>query len=198
MTICYGIADKLYLNLTNRCNNNCTFCLRRGKRGIAGYDLRLKEDPTAEAVNRSLDRLNLQKYAELVYCGFGEPTLALDVLLKSARHVRESSRIPIRLNTNGLANLAYQTDITPKLHGLVDTVSISLNAKNAREYNRLCRPAYGEAAFGGLLDFARRCAGQVPKVVFTVVDILPGADIEACRKIAREAGAELRVRRYQK
>ncbi len=198
MTICYRIADKLYLNLTNRCNNNCTFCLRQGKRGIAGYNLRLPEDPTAEMVNRSLDSLNLRDYSELVYCGFGEPTLALGVLLQSARHVREKSRIPIRLNTNGLANLAYGKDITPKLHGLIDTVSISLNAKNAQEYTKLCRPAYGEAAFRGLLDFARKCVDQVPRVVFTVVDFLPETDIEACRKIAREAGAELRVRRYQK
>jgi TatD family-associated radical SAM protein len=149
-------------------------------------------------VNHSLDGLNLQDYEELVYCGFGEPTLALDVLLKSARHVRESSKIPIRLNTNGLANLAYQKDITPRLHGLIDTVSISLNAKNSREYNKLCRPIYGEAAFSGLMDFARLCARQVPRVVFTVVDILPEADIEVCRKIAHEAGAELRVRCYQK
>lgn len=95
MTICYRIADKLYLNLTNRCNNNCTFCLRQGKRGIAGYNLRLPEDPTAEMVNRSLDSLSLRDYSELVYCGFGEPTLALGVLLQSARHVREKSKIPI-------------------------------------------------------------------------------------------------------
>jgi len=198
MTICYTIGNRIYINLTNRCNNACTFCIRNNEKGVAGYDLWLTAEPTAQDVIADLQRFDLEACEEVVFCGYGEPTLSLPVLVDVVRYLKKSSHVPVRINTNGLANLYYNDDITPKFFGLIDTVSISLNAKNAREYNELCRPEYGEAAFEGVLSFARQCKRYVPRVVLTVVDVLPPEDIEACGKIAAELGVSFRVRKEER
>lgn len=195
MTICYPIENKLYINLTNRCNNNCTFCIRNNGDGVNGYNLFLESEPSAADVIEDLKRFDLSQYIEIVFCGLGEPTLALDVMLPVAEYIKATTSLPIRLNTNGLANLYYGNDITPKFQGFIDTISISLNAKNAQEYNALCLPDYGEAAFEGLKDFVRKCKSNVSMVILTVVDILPKEDIDACQSIAGELGAALRIRK---
>ena len=115
MTICYPIENKLYINLTNRCNNDCTFCIRNGADGVSGYHLFLESEPTADMVAEDLRRFDLTQYVEIVFCGLGEPTLAMDVMLPAAQYIRSVSTLPIRLNTNGLANLYYSEDVTPKL-----------------------------------------------------------------------------------
>lgn len=132
---------------------------------------------------------------EVVFCGYGEPTLRLDTLVRVACGVKALwPDMPVRINTNGLANLQYGEDITPLLHGCVDTVSISLNAPTAQEYAALCRPAFGEKAYEGLIDFARCARAQVPHVVMTVVDVIGPEAVEACRRVAEAAGVEYRVR----
>ena len=198
MTICYQISDTIYINLTNRCNNDCSFCIRNTKAGVSGYDLWLSSEPTAQMVISELQNYDLEACEEVVFCGYGEPTLALDVLIDVARYLKKSTHIPVRIDTNGLANLYYKDDIAPRLFGLIDTVSVSLNAKNARDYEALCHPEYGEAAFEGMLAFVLQCKRYVPHVLLTVVDLLPPEDIEQCKKIAAEIGVPLRVRKEQK
>lgn len=126
----------------------------------------------------------------------GNPPCALEHLLAVCRYVRGISRIPIRLNTNGLADLVHQRRTAPLLKGLVDSVSISLNAPDAAKYNAVTRPSFGEPAFQAMLDFAGDCQKAVPHVAFTVVDVLPSADIAACQRLADSLGIPLRVRRY--
>jgi len=189
----YRIGECLYVNLTNRCTNNCTFCIRRTGRGVAGADLWLDGEPPAADYVRAI--ADPGSYSEVVFCGYGEPLLRVDALKEIARYVKESSRTPVRVDTNGQANLFLGRDVLPELVGLVDTWSISLNAQDAATYRRLSRPAMGEKAYTAVLDFAREAVRLFPRVVLSVVRV-PGVDIETCRRIAGGLGAEFRVREY--
>jgi TatD family-associated radical SAM protein len=110
MTICYPIGDKLYINLSNRCSNDCTFCIRNTDKGV-GYDLWLPSEPTAQMVIADLQRFEAESYTEAVFCGYGEPPMALDTLVHVARFLKKCTHMPVRINTNGLANLIYNDDI---------------------------------------------------------------------------------------
>lgn len=194
MTICYVLENSLYINLTNRCTNECNFCVRDKDCGIGDINLWLDREPTIEEVIEDVKKFNPKNYKEVVFCGYGEPTLRLDVILAVAEFIKENYNSHIRINTNGHANLVYKRDVTEDFKGLIDTLSISLNAKNAKEYNGICKCAYGEAGFYAMIDFAKCATKNVHEVVLSVVDVLPEEDIEACRKIAEATGAKLRVR----
>ena len=194
MTICYALENSLYINLTNRCTNECTFCVRDKDCGIGDVNLWLEREPTLEEVIEDIKKFNPKNYNEVVFCGYGEPTLRLDVILGAAKFIKENYNSRIRINTNGHANLVYKRDVTPEFHGLIDVASISLNAKNAKEYNEICKCAYGEAGFDAMLDFAKCATKYIPEVVLSIVDVLPEEDIEECKKIAEKVGAKLRVR----
>jgi len=154
----------------------------------------LEREPTLEEVIEDIKRFNPKNYKEVVFCGYGEPTLRLDVIIEAARFIKENYNSRIRINTNGHANLVYKRDVTKELEGLIDVVSISLNAKNAQEYNEICKCAYGENGFSAMVDFARCATKYIPEVIMSVVDVLPEEDIKECRKIAESSGAKLRVR----
>ncbi|NLX70448.1 MAG: radical SAM protein [Clostridiales bacterium] len=191
-TYVYTLGDALYINLTNQCTNRCEFCVRNLHPGVGGYDLWLDKEPTAQEV---IERIgDPSKYSEVVFCGYGEPMVKLDEIIAIARVLKEKGT-KIRINTNGQANLYHGKNIVPLLEGLVDVVSISLNAPTAEKYQEICHSIYGVDAFDAVLDFARECAKVIPKVVFTVVDLLPPEDMERCRRIADEIGVELRVRK---
>ena len=195
MTITYELGKSLYVNMTNRCSNACTFCIRKDDPTVNGTDdLWLEKEPTKEEILEDILKRDLSKYKELVFCGYGEPSYRLDEICEIAKAVKKQYPIPTRINTNGIANLIFKKDMTPCLKDAIDTVSISLNAKNKEEYDALCRPVF-ENAFEALLEFAR-LAGKYAKVVLTIVDILPKEDQEACRQISESVGAELRIRSY--
>ncbi|MGB9812946.1 MAG: TatD family nuclease-associated radical SAM protein [Thermovenabulum sp.] len=194
--IAYKIGDSLYLNITNRCPNKCSFCIRNFAKGVGGYDLWLEREPTTKEIIEAIKEP--EKYKEIVFCGYGEPLLRLQVVLDVASYIKNNyPGIPIRINTNGLGNLIHGEDITLQFKGLIDVVSISLNADNAEKYDKICRSDYGEEAFYAVLEFARKCKNYVPKVILTVVE-LPEIDIEKCRKIAEELGVGFRVRKFEK
>lgn len=194
LTICYVLENTLYINVTNRCTNRCSFCVRDKDCGIDDVNLWLEKEPTVEEMIEDIKRFNPKKYDEVVFCGYGEPTMRLDAVLACAKFIKENFDSKIRINTNGQANLFYGENVAPRLSGLIDVVSISLNAKNAEEYDELCKSIYGKESFQGLIDFAKACKKAVPEVVMSVVDVLSPEDIEVCRKIAEDAGARLRVR----
>lgn len=199
MTITYEYYDALYVNLTNRCSNDCAFCVRNKYDNVNGTDdLWLEREPNMEEIRADFMKRDMSKYSEVVFCGYGEPMMRYDDVLQLARWLKETySNIPIRINTNGHANLIAGRDITPELKGIVDVISISLNAENAQKYQKLCRSEFGEAAYDGLLDFASKAKTYVPNVILSVVDkTMPAEEIEHCREIARDCGVELRVRPY--
>ena len=158
----------------------------------------LEHDVTEEELLEALKNTDPGHYSEVVFCGFGEPTENLGVLLAGAAYIKEHWHLPVRINTNGLGSLVNGTDIAPKLAGLVDTVSISLNTPNAEEYHRLVRSRFGEKSFDAMLDFARECTQYVPHVVMTTVDTkITKEEEEQCRKICKDLGVTYRVRPWE-
>lgn len=198
VTITYELGNSLYVNITNRCSNDCSFCVRNEHDGVNGKDsLWLDREPEIDEIKADFEKRDLSKYDAVVFCGYGEPMMRAEVVIETAKWLRANNpSLSIRINTNGQANLIYKRDITPELEGLIDCVSISLNAENAEKYQALCRSVFGEAAYDGLLEFARLAKRYVPDVVLSVVDILPEDEIEHCRKIAEECGVRLRVREF--
>ena len=203
MTITYEYEGALYVNLTNRCNCNCEFCLRHGKKEGSIYtedSLWLEREPTRqEALDSFLSR-DVCSYREIVFCGYGEPTYRIDDIVWLVDQLKErfgGKLPPVRINTNGHANLIQGRDVIPDLKGRIDTLSISLNANTAAEYVALCHPVQGEAAYQAMLDFAKEAKNYVPHVVFTVVDKgTAPEEIEESRRIADSLGVKLRVRSY--
>lgn len=199
MTITYAVKNGIYVNMTNRCPCACTFCLRHNGDGVYGSDsLWLEREPTVEEVCASIDSWQLDKYDEVVFCGYGEPTERLSDLLAVAAHIREKSGIKIRINTNGLSDLIHNERTAPKLKGLVDTVSVSLNATDKEAYFKIVRPKFGIESYDAMLAFTKDCADYVPNVVMTVVDIVTTKEEqEKCRKICEKLGVKLRIRPFE-
>jgi TatD family-associated radical SAM protein len=158
----------------------------------------LEREPSAEEVIAAFAEFDMTQYAEVVFCGFGEPTEALDVLLPVAAFVKETYQKPIRINTNGLGNLIHGRDITPELKGLVDTISISLNTPDAVRYQALVRSKFGEQSYEAMLSFAEACTKVIPHVVLTTVDTtLTKAEEDECRRICTSIGATYRIRPWE-
>ena len=196
MTILYEVGSGLYVNLTNRCPCACTFCLRQTRDHMEDSgSLWLEHTPTLEEVLAEFDKFDMSRYKELVFCGFGEPMEALEVLLATARYAKEHFSIPIRINTNGLGDLIHGKPVAPLLEGLIDTVSISLNTPDPKRYLELVRPKFGEGSYEAMLQFARDCTRYVPHVVFTTVETtLTPKEEDQCREICRSVGAQYRIR----
>jgi len=190
--IAYAIRDSLYLNITNLCSNACTFCVRNSTDFVKGHNLRLDHEPSYQEVIDSLK--NSDTYREVVFCGYGEPTMRLDLLKSVARYLKERGAT-VRLNTNGQGNLIHKRNIVPDLVGLIDVVSISLNVDNSEKYDRFCRPRFARDAFAQVIAFARECKKLLPRTILTVLD-MPEVDLKECEKIAKDLGAELRIRHY--
>ena len=201
MVITYPLKSGLYVNLTNRCPCACTFCLRQNAPGVFGTDsLWLEREPTVDEIIESIESRNLDDFAELVFCGYGEPTERLDDLLAVARHVKEvRPRMLVRINTNGLSDLIHGEPTAVKLKGLVDTVSISLNTPDPEEYLKVCRPKFGLESWQAMLDFAKSCRDCVPDVVMTIVGspVTTPEVQEKCRAITDSLGVRLRIRPYE-
>ena len=197
MTILYPVGQHLYVNLTNKCPCACTFCIRQNGDGAYGSDsLWLEHDPDLDEIKAAFAKWDLSQFTELVFCGYGEPTEALPMLLQTAAYAKTLPGCPpIRLNTNGLSDLIHGESTASQFAGLIDTVSISLNAGTEKEYMAVTRPKW-DNAFEAMQKFALDCKKYVPKVMFTVVDVIPQSEIEAAQTVADRLGIPLRVRKY--
>jgi TatD family-associated radical SAM protein len=198
MVITYEAGNTLYINITNRCSNHCIFCVRDKQDGVGSADsLWLEYEPSNEEILQDIFNNDLSSYEEICFCGFGEPCSRLFDLIYIARKIKEKIDIPIRINTNGQANYVYKADITPLFYGAIDELSISLNGKDAKQYEEYCQPdGDAQEVYASILDFTKKAAKYVPNVKMTVLDILPKEDIEACRKICEDMGVKFRVRKY--
>ncbi len=192
----YPIRRGLYVNVTNACSNRCRFCPRTaGDFTVKGHDLRLDREPTAEEMVEALAAAGPEDYEEIVFCGFGEPTLRLEPIGEAGREAKRRWDLPVRLNTNGQGSALAGRDITPELAEFVDVVSVSLDAADADTYERLCRPTIPEA-FEAVCDFLRRAKKVIPEVRATAVPV-PGLDAEAVRRLAEEdLGVTFHLRHY--
>ncbi len=199
MTILYEVHDNLYVNLTNQCPCACTFCLRQTRESMEeSGPLWLEHTPSVDEVLKEFDKFDMDKYREVVFCGFGEPTEALDALLVTARFVKERWNKSIRINTNGLGSLINGKNIAPLFEGLIDTVSVSLNTPDAQKYLELVRPKFGEQSYDAMLEFAKECTRYVPDVVMTTVaTTLSAKEEDQCRAICERLGVRYRIRPWE-
>jgi TatD family-associated radical SAM protein len=197
-SIVYWLEDNLYLNITNRCSNNCYFCLRNFRDGVEGFNLKLEKEPTTSEIISELEKvLNRKNWREIVFCGFGEPLERLDCILEVSKWIKRhyGKIVTLRVDTNGQAFLLNKgRNVIEELKKAgVDKVSVSLNAHDKETYNQVCRPAF-ENAFKSVLDFIRK-ARELLEVEVTAVRI-PEVDISKVGEIAKELGVKFRVREY--
>ena len=189
----YKIRNSLYLNITNRCTNECFFCTRISDPWVQGYNLRLEGEPSAEDIIKEIG--DPKVYDEVVFCGYGEPTLRLNIIKEVSKKIKELGG-KIRLNTNGHGNLINKRNILPELKGIIDTISISLNAEDNEKYNKICHPIFKNGTYEAVKEFIREAKKYIPDVVATIVDV-PEVDEEKCKEIAeKELGVKFRERRY--
>ena len=199
MTITYEVDSGLYINVTNRCSNSCEFCIRKNGDGAYGSDsLWLMREPTVEEICADIDKRDLSKYSEAVFCGYGEPSYRLEEIRKVALYIKKKCpTLPVRINTTGHSDLIYGCDTAPLYEGAFDTVSISLNTPNSESYVKLCHPVFKDDAFEGLKIFAKNVNNYVQNTMFSVVkETLSEEELVECEKIAKECGVTLKVRTY--
>lgn len=192
-TITYKIGNNLYVNLTNKCSNNCVFCVRSQNAVYEGYSLWLSGgEPSAGEVIKQIG--DPKQYNEIVFCGYGEPTYRLDAILEICDYVHLKGG-KTRLNTNGHGNIINGKNIAPLLVGKVDGINISLNEPDEIAYNKTCKPIF-KNAFGKLLEFAKDCKNENLNCWFSVVDCIGEKAVADCENLAKKVGIKLRVRRY--
>lgn len=198
-TLYYEAHNNLYLNVTNRCTADCIFCVRNFSDGVYGYDLRLSEEPSKEEIIDALGKIDLTKYREIVFTGFGEPTLRLETVLAVTGWLKARPEgLKVRLDTNGHASLIWpERDVIFELKTAgIDSISVSLNAESEDTYNKLCQPVH-ENAYQAVLAFISEARKAGIHVRATVVEY-PGIDVEKCRKLAEDLGAAFHVRELSK
>ena len=194
----YWLDNTLYLNITNQCSNSCYFCLKRYRRGVGGFNLKLAQEPSVSQITSELSEvLHMRSWDGVVFCGFGEPTERLDVLLEVARWIRQHYGRPlqIRVDTNGLGYVPNRgRDVAGELKAAgVDKVSVSLNAGDKETYMEICKPTFPDA-YEAVLDFIRK-AKLVLQVEVTAVRV-PEVDIAKVQAVADGLGVKFRVREY--
>ena len=190
-TIAYEIRGALYLNITDRCTLECAFCPKHnGSTQVHDFDLALDHRPEVEEIIRTIG--DPACYSEIVFCGYGEPTLRMKILLEVAGYVKENGG-KVRVNTDGLANLTNKRNVLPEMQGKVDSLSVSMNAHNKSVYDLHCKPAL-PGSFDAMLDFLREAPKYVADVTATAIDGLEGVDIDACERLAKECGVKFRRR----
>jgi TatD DNase family protein len=183
-TIAYPLAGKLYLNITNRCDNACLFCGLLSDRVFMGHDLTLESDPGVEAILEAAG--DPGSYEEVVFSGYGEPTTRLEDLKQVALELRGRGAKRIRLATNGLGNRVNGRSILPELQGLIDAISVSLQAESPEAYEKVCKTKEIENPYPSVKEFVSEAKRLFGDVEVTAVDMPGIIDIEACEKVARE------------
>ncbi len=195
-TVSYKIRNSLYLNLTQRCTADCVFCTRLTRPVVQGYNLALDREPTAKEVWGSID--NVKNYDEIVFCGFGEPTLRLDVIKEVAQKIKDAGG-RVRLNTNGHGNIINKRNILPELSGLIDEVSVSLNTDTSEAYDKICQPLpmFRNGIYDKIKEFIAEAKKHIPEVQATIVTHQKDVDETQCEDIVnKEFGVKYRARRY--
>ena len=199
MCVAYEVGSGLYLNITNKCSNRCSFCIRNNGDGAYGSDsLWLLREPTLEEILEAVFSRDLNRYDEIVFCGYGEPSYRLYDCVAVAKEIKKRyPEMKTRINTNGQSDLILSSDTAPIYEGAFDTVSISLNTSSAEKYDEMCHPVYKLEAFKAILKFAENVKKYAQNVVFSVVrEALSEEELRECFKISESLGIPLRVRTY--
>ena len=194
----YWLDNTLYLNITNQCSNSCYFSLKRYRRGVGGFNLKLNQEPSVAQITAELaEVLHMKSWSGLVFCGFGEPTQRLDVLLEVARWVKQHYGRPlqIRVDTNGQGYVLNRgRDVIAELRAVgITKVSVSLNAGEKETYKEICKPTVPEA-YEAILDFI--CKAKLVLGIDVTAVRLPEVDLAKVQAVADGLGVNLKVREY--
>lgn len=193
----YLLEGKVYINLTNSCTNDCVFCIRSIKDDVVGANLFLNtENVKAEDVITQLEAMHDKLSSEIIFCGYGEPMLKLEIIKQVAKYIKEKyPNTILRVNTNGHANLVYKRNVLPELKGLIDKFSVSLNGENEEVYNRISQPNF-KGAYQAVKDFIREAVKEGFDTTATIVTNYKGYDVDMpkCIEITKELGAKFRER----
>ncbi len=196
-SVVYWLGGSLYINITNRCPNNCYFCFTKFKNGVNGFDLKMQKEPSSNVVITELQKaIKRKSWSEVVFCGFGEPLERLDCVLQVTRWIKKYSGTAVRVDTNGqgyLLNSERKVAKELKKAG-VDKVSVSLNAHNKATYNQVCKPDF-ENGFESVLEFIKKAKEEDLEVEITAVTI-PEVDIPKVRELAKRMEVAFRAREY--
>lgn len=199
-TYAYILDKNLYINLTNLCSNDCIFCIRSLNEAVAGSNLNLNSEKiNVEDVIAQIKEKISPDVNEVVFCGYGEPLIKLDLIKQIATFIKENyPEHPTRINTNGQANIIHKKNIVDELKGLIDKVSVSLNSDNAKQYQELSKSKFGESAYEEVKKFAKQCQDAGIETSLSIVTGYKGnvINVENCEKIAKDLGVKLRVREW--
>lgn len=197
MKIFYDLNGSLYANITNKCPCACRFCLRNNGDSVGGNDsLWLEHEPTIDEIKSAFDEVDKSKYNEVVFCGYGEPMERASDLIEVAKYIKEKSDLRIRINTNGLVLLMHPTFDLSSMEGLIDSLSISLNASDPEKYYYITNSKFGLPSYNSMLSFAVSASAFVPNVVFTIVGVVDEEEVNACKERAADLGIPLKIRSY--
>lgn len=195
--IIYRYNDQVYFNITNKCPCRCDFCIRNTTDSVGeAQNLWFLKEPEMEEILEAIRAFDFSGCEEIVFCGYGEPTMALDKLKEVSRYMRDHYSVKIRLNTNGLSDLIHGRSTAEEICRAVDCVSISLNMPDAKSYNEIVHPSFGEQSFEALLKFAVDCRKYLKDVRFTVVDVIGEDKVKMSQELADSLQIPLRVRNY--
>ncbi|WP_424244870.1 TatD family-associated radical SAM protein [Elusimicrobium posterum] len=202
-TIAYRFKEGIYLNITNRCPNLCSFCIKT--KWVMEFDkFNLNLQGSEPSVQEILDAAHAEiakgPYSDIVFCGYGEPTMRVEELkavakvLKAEMAEGKIQQANIRLNTVGLGNLIWKRNIVPELKDLVDIVYISLNSPDPQQWLEIVRPAKGfEGGYDSVIEFIKASVGNFKRVVVSTVDKL-GVDTAKMKELVEGLGAEFYLR----
>ena len=197
----YYLGNSMYINVTNLCTNECVFCIKSATDSVGGVNLVLEEeDFSHKDIIREIKETFIDNTKEIVFCGYGEPLIKLDIVKNVAKFIKQNyPDVQVRVNSNGHGNLIHKRNIVPELIGLIDKISISLNAENSELYQELSKSSYdAETVYQAVKDFISEC---VKNGIDTTATIVTGygdykIDVEKCKKITEELGAKFRIREW--
>lgn len=196
--IIYRYKHQFYFNITNKCPCRCKFCIRNNGDSVGeANNLWFEHEPSLNEIYEAIEAFDFEGCTEIVFCGYGEPTMALENLIAVSAYMRKKlPGVRVRLNTNGLSDLIHKRSTAEEICKAVDCVSISLNMPDAASYNEIVRPAYGEKSFDAMLQFAQDCKKYLDDVRFTVIDIIGEENVKKSQALSDSLGIPLRVREY--
>lgn len=199
----YFLYEKAYINITNACTNSCCFCVRDIKDDVVGAGLWLDKDAVKavdviKEIELNKDKIKVKN--ELIFCGYGEPLCRYSEVIKVAKYVKETMpEVKIRINTNGHGSFLAKKNIVPELAPFIDSISISLNAQNEDEYNKISKPKI-DNAYQAMLDFTKECVkAGIDTTMSIVTNYKPeeyNINVDECEKIAKNLGAKFRNREW--
>jgi len=198
-SIVYKYKNNLYINITNRCPVICSYCIKiRWRKLFRGYNLGLDKEPSFKEICNLLEKklITQNNIKEIVFCGYGEPLMRWKLVKKIALWIKTKfpNKFKIRVNTSGLSNAWYKTNICFHLKYVINSISVSLNAHNEAVYLKLHKTKI-KNPFNKIIEFVKQAKKYIKEVSITTINH-PMIDVDKVRDIAKQLGVKFKMRKY--